>query len=285
MIYISSSSVKASKISDAVSTLADHGLRNIELSGGTNYYTDLIDDLIRLKEEHNLNYLVHNYFPPPKEPFILNLASLNEKTHQQSVNHAKKAIDLCKAIGANKYGVHAGFFFDPQLRQIGKKMDRVKLADSSMAIDLFCETYSMLKAYAGDIELYIENNVLSAANYKSFSGSNPFMLTNFKDYTDLKERIDFKMILDVAHLFVSCITLQLKFEEELKAFAPVVDYIHISDNDGTADTNNAIGKGTAIDLGLKKLCSREKTITLEIYDGIDRVIESYQQIRKIISND
>ena len=70
MIYISTSCVKHRKIKDSVEELALNGFKNIELSGGTEYYENFERDLIELKGEYNLNYRCHNYFPPPKKPFV-----------------------------------------------------------------------------------------------------------------------------------------------------------------------------------------------------------------------
>ena len=45
-----------------------------------------------------MNFLIHNYFPPPKKNFILNLGSTNENIRLQSVNLCKGAINLCKNL-------------------------------------------------------------------------------------------------------------------------------------------------------------------------------------------
>ena len=77
MIYISTACVRHKKISDSVKELAENGFLNIELSGGTDYYEGYIDDLLELQKKYKLNYICHNYFPPPKEHFVLakNIAS------------------------------------------------------------------------------------------------------------------------------------------------------------------------------------------------------------------
>ena len=77
MIFISSSSIKKQKIADAVTTLIENDFRNIELSGGTKYYDGWLDELMELKHKYQLNFLIHNYFPPPKIPFVFNLSSPN----------------------------------------------------------------------------------------------------------------------------------------------------------------------------------------------------------------
>jgi len=48
MIFVSSSCVTHSRIVDSVKELVEHGFRNIELSGGTDYYNGYLDDLLTL---------------------------------------------------------------------------------------------------------------------------------------------------------------------------------------------------------------------------------------------
>ena len=83
MIYVSSSCLKNKKITQSVQDLADEGYKNIELSGGTTLYEGYVNDLLDLKEKYDLRYLLHNYFPPPKEPFMLNIASLNNELFEK----------------------------------------------------------------------------------------------------------------------------------------------------------------------------------------------------------
>ena len=74
--------------------MADNGFTNIELSGGTEYYDNFENDLINLKKEFDLNYLIHNYFPPPLEHFVLNLASTDKDIYEKSLSHYKRAIQF-----------------------------------------------------------------------------------------------------------------------------------------------------------------------------------------------
>ena len=67
MIFISSSCIKKEKIKDSVQELAREGFKNIELSGGTNYYEGYDEDLEELKAKFNLKYQIHIYFPAPKD--------------------------------------------------------------------------------------------------------------------------------------------------------------------------------------------------------------------------
>jgi sugar phosphate isomerase/epimerase len=283
MLFVSSSCSKCEKIGDAIREFADHGFLNIELSGGTSYYDEIEDDIISLKEKYNLNYLVHNYFPPSSETHVINLASLDDSVYQRSLSHLTKAVKLSKALGADKYGFHAGFFVDIQDAELGNTIKKTKLNDTNQAINRFCEGYDLLAKEEVGISLYIENNVYSQANSKIFGQDNPFMLTTYDDYLELKKHIDFKLQLDVAHLYVSTNTLGINFEEQLELMFLVSDYIHVSNNNGLSDQNKGFIKGSKLLRYISRLNFTGKIVVLEIYNDIQEVKESFNIISDIVN--
>ena len=62
----------------AAKFLSNNQIDCIELSGGR-YSKNQLKSLIQLKKKIRLR--VHNYFPPPQIPFVLNLASNNKKIY------------------------------------------------------------------------------------------------------------------------------------------------------------------------------------------------------------
>jgi len=64
--------------------------------------------------DFRFEFLVHNYFPIPKDSFVLNIASLDERIRERSIQHIKKAIDFCCQIDAKLYTFHPGFLTDPR---------------------------------------------------------------------------------------------------------------------------------------------------------------------------
>jgi sugar phosphate isomerase/epimerase len=287
MIYISSSSVKANKISSAVEVLADNGFKNIELSGGTLYYSGYKDELLELKEKYKLNYLCHNYFPPPQKDFVLNLASLNNKIYEKTIRHIIKAIDVSAELNASQYGFHAGYFMDIAPVEIGKKLSLKNLFNKEEAIQKFIDGYKVIRKHAEtkNVKIYIENNVLSLNNYEVFNNINPLMLVNYNDYLFLKDKIPFNLLLDIAHLKVTARTLSLDFSKEFSKLIKTTDYIHISDNNGMADTNKGIDKSSDISKILSRYKLKDKTITLEIYEDIATIEQSYSTIDSIINTE
>ena len=275
--------MSVNKIDRAVEDIAIAGFNNIELTGGTRYYEKYQDDILLLKDKYDLKCSIHNYFPPPIKPFMLNLSSLNDDIYNESIELCKNAILLSKKLGSRHYGMHAGYLIDFETNEAGKKLKKRKLIDKSRGIERFCQAYNLLRKYAGDnFQLYVENNVLSLANAKTYSGSNPLLLTCYKDYLELKEHLNFKLLLDVGHLKVSANSLGLKFSSELDKLIDFSDYLHLSDNDGIADKNYPILKDSSMMQLLNNCNLSNKIITLEIYDNLNIVNKSYELISNII---
>lgn len=286
MIFVSSSCLKNKKVSDSIELLAQNGVQNIELSGGTDYYENIIQDIINLKEKYNLNYLVHNYFPPPKEHFVLNLASLDEKLFQKSLDFYKESVELAIMLGCKKYGLHAGFFVNPKVNEIGMNLGKSKvvntqLVDKNEAISKFVTGLSILKnAYEKEIDLYIENNSFSNTAVDIYD-ENPCMLTCFEDYVNLKKEIDFKLLFDVAHLKVACNSLKLNFEQEFYRLFEFSDYIHLSDNDSKVDSNLPLSKDSFLYKLLKQNNFSNKIVTLEINVSIEEINNSIKLVKEL----
>ena len=281
MIFISSSCVKQNRIADAVSELVGLGFKKIELSGGTEYYTEFESELIALKEEHSLNYVCHNYFPPPKEHFVLNLSSSNEAIYNNSIALLSESIQLSKKFNSSFLAFHAGFLSDVNPSQIGKSITFESLASKEESIERFIAAHHILNEKSDGVKLYVENNVLSATNYKNAGNKNPFLLTTYQDYVDLKSRFEFNLLLDIAHLKVTCKTLGLNFEEQLNLLLPHTDYLHLSDNDGLTDSNEAICDDSELYKLLRQHNLNNKNITLEINDFIS-LTKNYELIFELL---
>ena len=132
-----------------------------------------------------------------------------------------------------------------------------------------------------NIKLYIENNVINLGSFLSFNRTAPAMLLNSNDYKILKQDINFNLLLDVAHLKVSANSMKLDFSKELSTLLESSDYLHLSDNNGLNDENKAIKKNSNLFDLLKIVNINNKTITLEIYDDLDTIKESYELISSL----
>ena len=285
MIFVSTGCVKAKKIKDAISQLAKAGFKNIELSGGTKYYTDYENDLLRLQGKYDLNYQVHNYFPPPEEHFVLNLASLDNDIREQSIQLCRNAIKLSKKLGGKRYGIHAGFLIDFKPKEAGAKINHRKLADRNEALARFTDAWKEIGDEGdGDVTLYVENNVFSSTNAKTFSGNNPFLLSDYQGYQELKEQANFNLLLDLAHLKVSVNSLGLDFFSEAKKMLSLTNYVHVSDNDSFHDQNKELKYDSNILHCLRDFDFHDGTVVIEVYGDLEQVKSSAEIVKNHLSN-
>lgn len=282
MIYVSSSCIQTEKIGVSVRKLAQLGYRNIELSGGTQPYLHLEEDLLELQAKYSLNYLCHNYFPPPDKDFVLNLASLDAEVSALSISQVRAALELSKKLGSKKYAFHAGFLIDIPVFEIGKSVQKRKMFDELEASENFKTNALLIAAEFPEVDLYIENNVISSRNYENYDHYDPFFMTSSEGLSLLQGMPMYKPLIDVAHLKVSCHTLNLNFHEELSRFLPLTDYVHISDNSGLADTNSPFGKSSSLFNELSRFNFSNKTITLEVYAEEDQLQSSFETTNRLV---
>ena len=89
-------------------------------------------------------------------------------------------------------------------------------------------------------------------------------------------------MLDVAHLKVSCNSHGIDFSKELKKFFKLTDYVHVSDNDAQYDYGWALKKDGELTKLLSELDWSGKTVTLEVYDGLEELQNSYNIMKEVM---
>lgn len=117
-------------IEDALTQCEKYDIRNIEL-GSNHKYSDNFKPIIK---SFNFNYLVHNYFPIPKDNFVLNLASTDKEIVKRSIQHVFEAIDFCEVTGSLLYTFHPGFLSDPKGPNISSQNYDFQWNDSSVGV-------------------------------------------------------------------------------------------------------------------------------------------------------
>jgi len=242
MIYISTGGFHKIDAFQASKELIDVGCNFIELSAGK-YSESLLVDLKSLTS--SARFKVHNYFPPPKLSFVLNLASLNSGVANASLEHIKKAIRWTTELGDSTYSFHAGFLMDPKVEELGRKVKPRVLSNRREALSRFIERVNQIDDFAQihGVKILIENNVLSANNFHNFN-SNPFLMTDADEciYVMNQTSSNVKLLVDVAHLKVSASSLGFDPIIFLTSCGKWIEAYHLSDNDGTRDSNESISQ-------------------------------------------
>jgi sugar phosphate isomerase/epimerase len=283
-VFVSTSGIKCQRISDAVRTLALAGFKYIELSGGSNYFQNWKDELLELGSEFELVYRLHNYFPPPEQHFVLNLATTDPIQLERSREMIANCINLSTDFGSTTYGFHAGFFVDAKVEELGSQIKSAKSFDRNFAMQQFLSEYAALRKMGIDrgVSLFIENNVISGRNLNSFGGKNLLMLCDSDEFDAINSISQINLLLDIAHLKVSSATLGRSFIGEAERLWQQSSYVHLSDNDGTKDSNDPIVKGSHMYELIKELGIQNKEITIEIYSGIEGIKETYENITELL---
>lgn len=238
-IYVSSLAFLRQPIEEVVA-LCEKEAINLEFSSGMPYQ----EDMEQIYRASKLLRMPHNYFPAPEIPFVLNLASTEEKIRRISINHCKNGLHLAKASKAPFYAAHAGFCVDPDPAELGRKIAVPNNLNKEENKKHFIESIEEILLLAEELEMdfLIENNVVAPFNY---DGTNFLLCTEFEEISWLFETIKHDrlgLLLDTAHLKVSCQTLGLDLKEEFEKIKTFVKAFHHSDNDGTKDNNLPLPK-------------------------------------------
>lgn len=215
------------------------GIRQIELSSGLPLSASE-RQLLLSERSKGMNFLVHNYFPAPSEPFVLNLASLNSDLLRRSRDLCREAIELAAELEAPFYSVHAGFCFEAEPGDLGRMQGHLQREDRSQALEVFFESIQMLSQFGKEhgVELLVENNVVSREN--AVDGEARYLGVRASELQSFVGKGDVGILLDTGHLKVTAKSLGFSSQHEVRALADSIRAVHISENDGISDTNCAL---------------------------------------------
>lgn len=241
--YISSMCSSHKRIGQAVRELAELGFKNIELTGGTEYYEGIVGQLRELKNEYGLDYMVHNYFPPQKESFVLNIASSDFTTKKKCMALIKSALELTKEFGGGVYGIHPGFINEVMPELVNGFFTKTSKVNPKDNVYRFLEE---LRPYIRDagVKLAVENIApRSSSDAFSFLTAESAIL-EFFEYISGIDEIGF--LFDMAHLNVAGNILKYDKEKILRAieseYLDKIYEIHVSGDSHVKDTHLIIEK-------------------------------------------
>ncbi|NFV78547.1 sugar phosphate isomerase/epimerase family protein [Magnetospirillum aberrantis] len=245
-IYVSTGAFRSRDLGEIVELALTNRITHLELSSGAAHEPRL-DACIERLLANGVSLAVHNYFPAPAEPFVLNLGALDPSVRERSKRHVRECIDLCARLHLPYYSLHAAYGLPVRAQDLGNPQAQVALAerDGLPARDevygVFVDAVREMAAYgsARDVDLLIENNALSVP-YMEARKADPFLLTTAEE----SERFiadaaspHVGLLVDVAHARVSSAALGRDAEDFLRRTLPLARCVHLSDNDGREDQN------------------------------------------------
>lgn len=270
-VYLSSGAFPSRKLADILSTAADWGVVNVELSSDVAPSADNIAIARRARRAHT--FLLHNYFPAPARPFVLNLASADKENLDRSRQHCRKALEISAELEAPLFAAHAGFAAQLAPADLGSKFDPERATPRKEAYATFLDSVGDLVLYGKKlgVRFLVENNVVTKSNLRD--GKNRYLLLADPEEirlcaSDIGD--DFGMLVDTGHLKVSAQSLGFDPVDAMAAIDHCTVAYHLSDNDGVRDSNGIF----SADAWFVPLLDRRRTATVEVYHSSQRDVES-----------
>ncbi len=284
MIFISSSAVKAGDMEGCLDELVKAGFRNIELSGGTRFNGDLSEMLTGYRQRYSLNFLVHNYFPPPEDDFVLNIASTDEAVRTRSVEFVKTSIELARRLGSHLYTVHAGYTRNLSPGTDGRfVVDRSDGTGSGEAERIMLRSMAEIEGHAAGFNVRVGvENLFPVEEAQDVSlMCTPTQILGFLDSEAGRNT---GLLLDLAHLEIS--SKILCFDRDGLVDALRLGYrdsivgLHLSGNDGQSDLHGVLPPESWQLEAAASLWSAGLPVTLECRAvGGDKAFEQYQLVK------
>ncbi|HBY07192.1 MAG TPA: hypothetical protein DEH22_05180 [Chloroflexi bacterium] len=228
---------------DRIARYMDVGFSQIELGAGVSVTPEDLEALPGFEGA----LLIHNYFPPPEDPFVLNLASADAGIRQRSATLVRRALDLCAVVCAPFYSLHGGFITDPTgFGTHSFIFPRPESpAEKDAALARFVTEIEAILAYARPlgVAVLVENNVCDQNLVERL------LFVEANDFLTLKQALPdnyLGILLDTGHLNVSAHTLGFDRLDFIDQVSPFVRALHVHDNDGSADQHRPLQSGSWI---------------------------------------
>lgn len=200
------------------------GIRHIEL-GSCHSYIEDIDEL--LKRYPDVEFVIHNYFPPPRDSFMMNLAAQDKIIRQQSLNICRRAIELCSYIGAEFYSFHPGF------RIAGALGRDFSLSGKTIPYE---EAFRNFTRSLDEILSYAREHKIKVALENLEHKNDAYMMTRPSEFTSVLEMFpELFLLLDLGHLKIASRRLCFTMEEFISCVHGRVIGVHVHENDSRSD--------------------------------------------------
>ena len=223
-------------LSEVLKLCKDNNITSLELGSNHSY----AEDFVEIVRGFDFNYLVHNYFPIPKESFVLNIASLDDEINKMSLRHIKKAIDFCEKIDARLYTFHPGFLTDPKGSNISSNNYDFQWIEDRLDKRQYSKAYTrMLNAIEETVKYANSKNVKVAIESEgSVSKKDHLLMQSPEEYLRFTQEFgteDIGINLNIGHLNLASNAFGFAKDEFISSIANYIVAMELSHNDGVED--------------------------------------------------
>ena len=245
MVFLSTGVFQTRSIEHIAYICKDEQITGLELSSGLAHIPNF-DEVVR--EVENLSpLLIHNYFPAPKDPFVLNLASTDPEVIDASLTLCKTALNLCERFSIPFYSVHGGIAVKMRVQDLNDLEAQAAIEgrfDYTEAYETLCKHILSISAYARErgVRLLVENNAVSPANL-DVEGSPQLLMADIDEIEQFFQDVsdpNIGLLVDVGHVNVASKTLGFDRDAFITRLAGHIEAFHLSENDGIFDLNEPV---------------------------------------------
>ena len=216
------------------------GIQSVEI--GSNH---CFEENYNYVTNYPFQYIVHNYFPVPKDSFVINIASFNENIRAKSIQHIKDAIDFCNVINAKLYTFHPGFLSDPAGPNHSKSnydfiWKEVSSFNYNKAIKLMYDSLDQIIFYAKSKQINI-----AIETEGSFHKKDHLLMQKPEEYQKFMTKYfsnDIGINLNIGHLNLACNAFNFKREDFIDLIKDHIVAMELSHNDGIEDQHLPLQK-------------------------------------------
>lgn len=220
----------------------ENDINSIEI-GSNHCYEEHYDYI----SNYNFNWIVHNYFPIPKDSFVLNIASSNDKIYEKSIKHIKNAIDFCEKINAKLYTFHPGFITDPVGPNLSKNNYDFQWNNQKLINKDYSFAYDrMLRALEVSINYAKKKKIKIAIETEgSFMKKDHLLMQQPLEFTKFMSEFDPADIginLNIGHLLLASRAFNFDISDFVDGIERYIVAMELSHNDGVEDQHLPLKK-------------------------------------------
>jgi len=223
------------RLQEALDLCKDSEISSIEL--GSNHCYEQSYNYV---SGYDFHILVHNYFPIPKESFVVNIASLNEDIRKKSIEHIKKAINFCCDFDGLLYTFHPGFLTDPTGSSLSTKNhdfqwedEKLKNINYSKALEIFYSSLDEILKYS-----LLKKIPVAIETEGSISKKDHLIMQQPEEYQKLMVNYsssDLGVNLNIGHLNLAAKAFNFNHQAFVNLIEEYIVALELSHNDGKED--------------------------------------------------
>lgn len=235
-LFLSTTYLKdGTPLNEALNQCLEAGIKAVEI--GSNH---CFQDSYNYISQYPFQYLIHNYFPIPKESFVLNIASINDRIRRKSISHIKKAINFCSEHGVKLYTFHPGFLTDPN----GANKSDNNYDFQWDEKQLQNKNYKMAKEYMynslDEAVKYAQSKKMTIAieTEGSLNNNNHLLMQKPDEYLEFMGKYnenDIGINLNIGHLNLAANAFDFKRQNFVDLIQNYIVAMELSENDGVED--------------------------------------------------